>query len=274
MTQCCATSSSAERPRAFSLLELLIIVVIMVLLIGILIPVLRRGRQQAKAVECRQQMADLMRIVTGYATDHRDLFPFGLRAPKAPGQYEMGHPPQPVDYEVAGGIWHFPVIDAFGYRTLDPALICPLDANTVQDLEAFAHRTGTDIRKWGGTLTRRMSMAMYLTPESLTPEGCFWGPRAFKVARFADVAFPSQKAALYESLPYHEPEKMENPRSPQPPPWLLVVAGTDGAVEMRNTADALAAVLPRGATRSVTAGMEAELAKFRFTARGVAGRDW
>jgi len=58
--------------RGFTLIELLTVIGMIVLLIGILLPALSRGRQMAKRTICASNMRGLMQAVFLYANDNHD----------------------------------------------------------------------------------------------------------------------------------------------------------------------------------------------------------
>ncbi|MDB5171474.1 MAG: prepilin-type N-terminal cleavage/methylation domain [Phycisphaerales bacterium] len=63
------------RRRAFTLVELLVVIGIIALLIGILIPVLARARETAHRTACLSNLRSLGHAMLMYAQDHRDRLP-------------------------------------------------------------------------------------------------------------------------------------------------------------------------------------------------------
>src|SRR5688572_16310792 len=61
--------------RAFSLVELLVVVGIIAILIGILLPVVTKARVAAQRVACRAQLADVNRLFQMYLNDSRSRLP-------------------------------------------------------------------------------------------------------------------------------------------------------------------------------------------------------
>jgi prepilin-type N-terminal cleavage/methylation domain-containing protein/prepilin-type processing-associated H-X9-DG protein len=62
-------------PRAFTLIELLVVIAIIALLRGILLPALRRARNQARAVICRMNLKQWGSVLNLYTEDNSGCFP-------------------------------------------------------------------------------------------------------------------------------------------------------------------------------------------------------
>ncbi len=77
----------SRSPRAFTLIEMLVVISIIALLIAILQPSLAASKRHARAVKCSTQSAQLARAVTNYADDNvGKMFPIVHEAKK----YWMG----------------------------------------------------------------------------------------------------------------------------------------------------------------------------------------
>lgn len=68
--------SSQEPRRAFTLVELMVVIAIITLLVSILLPSLHRAREQSKVVVCRSNMRNIWTGILSYAFDSRDRVPF------------------------------------------------------------------------------------------------------------------------------------------------------------------------------------------------------
>jgi prepilin-type N-terminal cleavage/methylation domain-containing protein/prepilin-type processing-associated H-X9-DG protein len=64
-------------PRAFTLVELLVVIGIIALLVGILFPVFGRARDQARKTKCLANLRSIGQAVFAYANTNRDRLPNG-----------------------------------------------------------------------------------------------------------------------------------------------------------------------------------------------------
>lgn len=70
----CQLERVVRTPRAFSLIELLVVISIIALLIGILLPVLGSARASARASVCQSNIRQLVIANTAYSVDHADRY--------------------------------------------------------------------------------------------------------------------------------------------------------------------------------------------------------
>jgi len=69
--------------KAFSLVELLVVIVIIAILLGILIPVIGRARAQGRIVACKAQMQNLGSAMQMYRNQNHGRFPPAPQVPSA-----------------------------------------------------------------------------------------------------------------------------------------------------------------------------------------------
>jgi prepilin-type N-terminal cleavage/methylation domain-containing protein/prepilin-type processing-associated H-X9-DG protein len=68
---------AAHRPRAFTLVELLVVIAVLVLLIALLLPALRTARDQSRSLGCAGNLRQLGNTMSAYAFDWQ-YFPVGI----------------------------------------------------------------------------------------------------------------------------------------------------------------------------------------------------
>ena len=63
--------------RAFTLIELLVVIAVIAMLLGVVVPSLRKARSQAKLVVCASNLRNVGIAIHAYAYDYDDTIPFG-----------------------------------------------------------------------------------------------------------------------------------------------------------------------------------------------------
>ena len=69
---------SESHRAAFTLIELLVVIAVIALLMGLLVPVLGRAKEQARRVACMGNIRQFLIGIQAYAGDHREYLPSGL----------------------------------------------------------------------------------------------------------------------------------------------------------------------------------------------------
>jgi len=121
------------RRRAFTLVELLVVIGIIALLVALLLPALGRARDQATTTRCLSNLRQLALAANEYATRHHGQLPVS--------SYSVTHLPILTNYS-----WDFTLRtnQATGVRTIEPGLIwLGKGAAAVQQCPNYEGRSNT-----------------------------------------------------------------------------------------------------------------------------------
>jgi prepilin-type N-terminal cleavage/methylation domain-containing protein len=69
------TTATPRRPRAFTLVELLVVISIIALLLAVLMPALSKAREQARRVVCGANLRQIGQLLELYAYDNKGFYP-------------------------------------------------------------------------------------------------------------------------------------------------------------------------------------------------------
>lgn len=92
----------ARHSRAFTLIEVLVVISVIALLVALLIPSLARSREQARAVMCQSNLKEWGRAMMMYTDDYRGALPFENR-PKT--ETDPDRPFGPVEDADGDRVW-------------------------------------------------------------------------------------------------------------------------------------------------------------------------
>lgn len=281
---------------AFSLVELLVVVGVVVVLVGLLLPAISGTKAEAKRRICQAEMRHLAMMITAYCGDNADRFPFPLRR-RGDGNYESaeGAVYTPVRAVSMAGYWPVAMFDDFGRSMYADALLCPADQFSIARRAHTARALGIPEAEVQGHVQRMLSTALLLDPRALSDDMTIWRDHFFRVNALHDAQFPSQKAMLVEHEPLHEPgyyhlidETGEYIGTlPDRGRYHAMIAAVDGSADWRLTTDCIPGIEADGFARAFLADSglsEADIELsiqhsqrpeyFNWTRDGVRGRDW
>lgn len=266
------------RRGAFSVLELLIAVSIVAVLVGLALPALASSRRLGWRNQCATNLASHARVTAAYALDFGDCFPYLLRRDRgrtrefvAPGgaiEKLHGDASPLVVHLASAGLWHVPVIDAYGGNVFHRSLLCPADSE-------FLRLVGPDAAAPPrlATLRYHLSSAMLLHPAALDPAAPdVDNPAFWSVRRQSEVEFPAAKALVFEIVPSHE-RWYHGAGALRPSPYRLSVAAADGSSRWIDNGDATPGI-PVRLFGTPARPLDARDFAFAFTPWGVRGSDW
>ena len=120
-----ASNARADYCRsAFSLLELLIVMMIAGVLVSMLLPAINRARSQAHLIQCKSNERQLCVALIAYASENKGKFPPNTSAPD-PGQYWS-------DVDRLGQLCNVNVLTEQNGQMVGPLFSCPQDTGSVR----------------------------------------------------------------------------------------------------------------------------------------------
>lgn len=284
------------RERAFSLVELLVVLGVIMVVISLLMPALTSTRAEANRRVCQAEMRQLAIMVATYCGESDGRFPFPLR-PRRDGNFESksGAIWTPVRAVAIANYWPVAMFDDFGRSMYHESLLCPNDQFSLGDRARTAAQLGIPESEVQGPGTRVLSNSLFLDWRALSHNMLQWDSRFLHVNAIHDTQFPSQKAMLIESEPLHDPDYYHIidqtgeyiATLPDPNRYHLMIAAVDGSADWRLTTDCVPGVEVPGLFRALLSesGLsDAEIdlniqqmrrpEYFHWTKDGVRGRDW
>src|SRR5688572_2268912 len=89
--------STRRRKRAFTLVELLVVIGIIAVLIGVLLPVLAGVSARGRDIKCQANLRSIMQALYGYAAENKGSYPYGFYWNKSLTSGNWGEAPDNVD---------------------------------------------------------------------------------------------------------------------------------------------------------------------------------
>jgi prepilin-type N-terminal cleavage/methylation domain-containing protein/prepilin-type processing-associated H-X9-DG protein len=116
---------ASQRERgAFTLVELLVVIGIITVLISILLPVLQKAREQARAVKCASNQRQIVLAMVAYANDNGGTLPIpGIFGEQSPC-FSLPTPALGVYDYTTGPFWHYL---SNSTQRLEETFTCPSD---------------------------------------------------------------------------------------------------------------------------------------------------
>lgn len=185
--------------RAFSMLEILIVCVVVSIVMALAVPAIRSSSRKATQVKCLANLRQTSELVLQYCADYRDRFPAryadhgpDLLTPLGISRYRG----QKVK------VWGWPMWqDYSGYGLESPIYRCPANVPSRHAMWSFHSN-------WS------LSASLYIEPGYLDPlrtTASFGSSIGAQIQTLANVRTPSEKVGVYESDIWHEYPGMSAP---------------------------------------------------------------
>jgi len=199
--------------RAFSLIELLVVISVVSVLLAILIPTLAASRRKAEGVQCLTILRGLGQTYGLYASDHNDEYPLILRPGDIwPITVEWGFNGFDLAPVVQVQEWSYTLREYLTPEGVDVELSsltvtrlvsCP---TVYRDFDALVHHDGTIYSVPMSVAGRSYAQS----PALFTPSNIWADPahpadvnKHYAPVKASGVAHPSSKSNLVETVSYH-----------------------------------------------------------------------
>jgi len=172
----------AGRRRAFTLVELLVVIGIIALLISMLLPALNAAKERANALKCQANLRTMMQAFLMFASEHKGALPGNKHDTGQPLEkrdwltgFGLGYGGQPTRYKppYTGTVYKYiakqpsegPGLPSY-YSTSSQAYICPSMANTGFKGVGAGSNDMFDYAvfgSWAGAKVNKIKQLTYLT---------------------------------------------------------------------------------------------------------------
>ena len=208
--------------RAFTLVELLVVIGIIAVLIGILMPALSRANRQAKMTNCLSNQKQLIMALLMYCQENKGYFPGG------PGVYkwkDANGVQQPPTYRSWTAMYNPDAYNPYACNSdenLGPTFLAKYVSNSKQlpacPEEPFVRARGSFFDPNNLEATSWTSyfypMSIVYTPEEIwnaatTQAGINNGTLVQKPQKITRVKYPTEKVVIIDRKTYHDKKVMK-----------------------------------------------------------------
>ena len=144
-TLTCGSVAIGGHNRAFTLVELLVVITVIAMLAGLLLPSLQRARARAQAAACQDNLRQLILGWIMYAGDNEDRMAgsISVRRVNQRGSWVLGNARQDLTTSnLQAGVMFW------GYTPTVAAYRCPADRSTVQGTKALRRTRSYTLNGW------------------------------------------------------------------------------------------------------------------------------
>lgn len=231
-----------KQRRAFTLVELLVVIGIIAVLIGILLPSLSKAQRQARMTACLSNQKQLITALFMYVQDNKGAFPGGPGFAKVAGNNTPIYYPGLASWDAVArnpyscnqDINSGPIFLAKYVGNSKKIPGCPGAIEDVKDIGS--DRTANRSNYW-------YPWSLVYTPEQIFSPSTMIGPLTVQTPqKITSIRHTSQKAVIIDYKTYHDKIVLQTDLTPVGTPESLNkrvvnVGFADGHVAYRNVAE-------------------------------------